>query len=617
MISKMNKLDFLVYHKDYNDFLEQLRSLGVIHISTKQQGTPDKDLQADLQELQNLKSLLHEIELIGEKDLPADASVADSYSDIVKKLQTLDETKQALVKQKAEVLKDITAFEGWGDFDPQLIDKLKEEGWNIAFYTCPDKQFADTFATNPHIIEISKSKGRTYFISCTKEQLTLEAETVHLPHTRLSVLECEASELGNKIQTIEEETVRYKKQQYGALKKHSTHLQERVELQQVRLSGEKLAENSVLLLEGWIPAEHKEEVTRFLENAQCYYEIRMATREDNAPIRLRNNAFTRMYEGITKMYGMPDYGEFDPTPIVAPFFTLFFAFCVGDAGYGLALILLGFYLKRKVKPDMKGMMNLIITLGIATTVLGAIFGTFFGANLLDWDLPDGIKQYIFAGKVEFGGTEYDKSMVLALIIGVIHILVAMTIKAIVATVRYGFTSAISDWSWLLLLVGFIAVGGLSSIEAITPVMSKWAFIVIGSVAGLGIFILNDIRGNILLNIGSGLWGTYNIATGLLGDILSYIRLFALGLSGAMLGGVFNQMAFMINVQIDSVPILGDILTWIFCGLVLVAGHTLNIAMSCLSAFVHPIRLTFVEYFKNVGYGGKGEIYKPFSKIENK
>ena len=106
-----------------------------------------------------------------------------------------------------------------------------------------------------------------------------------------------------------------------------------------------------------------------------------------------------------------------------------------------------------------------------------------------------------------------------------------------------------------------------------------------------------------------------MATGLVGDVLSYIRLYALGLAGAMLGMVFNQLAFMIDIQIPGVPVVGDVLTWIFCGLILVFGHALNIAMSCLSGFVHPLRLTFVEYFKNSGYNGKGGAYKPFASIE--
>ena len=225
-------------------------------------------------------------------------------------------------------------------------------------------------------------------------------------------------------------------------------------------------------------------------------------------------------------------------------------------------------------------------------------------SLVDVNLPESVKQFMVVGKI--GETSYDKQMLLALLIGVVHICIAMTVKAVSETVRFGFKESLSSWGWLLLVVGFICTGGLSFFQIISEEVSTWAFIAIGSVSAIGIYLLNNLRRNVFVNIGAGLWDTYNMATGLMGDVLSYIRLYALGLAGGMLGGVFNQLAFMVN---DAA---GPALGWLFCGLILVFGHTLNIAMSCLSAFVHPLRLTFVEYFKNSGYDGKGEEYAPFA-----
>ena len=123
---------------------------------------------------------------------------------------------------------------------------------------------------------------------------------------------------------------------------------------------------------------------------------------------------------------------------------------------------------------------------------------------------------------------------------------------------------------------------------------------------LAIFIFNTPGRNPLVNIGSGLWDTYNMVTGLLGDVLSYIRLYALGLAGGMLGNAFNIMGTMIL----DIPI--PALNWVFCIVILIFGHVLNLAMSCLGAFVHPLRLTFVEYFKNSGYEGTGKFYSPLT-----
>lgn len=257
-------------------------------------------------------------------------------------------------------------------------------------------------------------------------------------------------------------------------------------------------------------------------------------------------------------------------------------------------------------------MNLVMTLGVFTTVLGAIFGTFFGISLLDTNLPQGLKDFIFAGQVEVMGATYDKLMILSLAIGVVHISIAMTVKAINVTLFNGWKEAISAWGWWLVVVGGVIVGTLSLLSVIPAEVSKWAYIVVAGVGAVGIYLLNNLGRNVFANIGAGIWDTYNMASGLMGDILSYIRLFALGLAGGMLGSTFNSLAMMV---VEGQEGVGAVIGWIGFGLIIIFGHTLNIAMSCLSAFVHPLRLTFVEYFKNAGYEGKGVEYKPF-KIDS-
>jgi V/A-type H+-transporting ATPase subunit I len=254
------------------------------------------------------------------------------------------------------------------------------------------------------------------------------------------------------------------------------------------------------------------------------------------------------------------------------------------------------------------MMNLVITLGIFTTIIGALLGTFFGISLIQSDLPQNLKNFIIAGNVELFGSTYDKQMILALGIGVVHISIAMTVKAINSTVFNGFKESLSAWGWWLVVVGGAIIGTLTFLSVIPSEISTWAFIIVGGLGAIGIYLLNNLRRNVFMNIGAGLWDTYNMASGLMGDILSYIRLFALCLAGGMLGQTFNNLAYMV---VDGQTGIGAVLGWIGFGLIIIFGHTLNIAMCCLSAFVHPLRLTFVEYFKNAGYEGKGVEYKPF------
>ena len=198
-------------------------------------------------------------------------------------------------------------------------------------------------------------------------------------------------------------------------------------------------------------------------------------------------------------------------------------------------------------------------------------------------------------------------MVLAVAIGVLHICLAMIIKTINFTKRFGFKKTVATWGWTTLIVGGLVVVSLGMTEVLSAEAFKWTIIALAVVSGLAIYVFNTPGRNPLLNIGSGLWDTYNMVTGLLGDVLSYIRLYALGLAGGMLGNAFNIMGTMIL----DIPVPG--VNWVFCIIILIFGHVLNLAMSCLGAFVHPLRLTFVEYFKNSGYEGSGAKYNPLTK----
>lgn len=607
MITKMKKLTFLVYHKEYEQFLQQIRELGAVHIVEKQLGEMDDKLQYFMQKRSLYKSVLQNMFLLADKAPEEKVHASLATDDLMKQYENLQAKIQDLLQQLPQISKEMAQLDMWGDFDWNSITRLEEAGLFVRFYSCSEKEFDEAWVNEHNAMVINERGGQLYFITVTSQEVELDREPLHLPDESLSQLKGKLVKTEDKLAQAREELKSFCKTYYRTMEAGSIQLEGDIELLKVKRNSEEMADGVVVLLEGWIPEDKESEVVSLLESSGVYYEMRNATREDNAPIKLKNNAYTRMYEVLTQMYGMPDYAEFDPTPILAPFFSLFFAFCMGDAGYGLALIALGFILKKKLSKSLRGMMNLVITLGIFTTVFGMILGTFFGVSLVELNLPSELKEFLIVGKI--GDTSYDKQMLLALIIGVVHISIAMLVKAIGQTVRFGFKESLSAWGWLLLVVGFITTGSLSFFKVISEDVSTWAFILIGGIASIGIYLLNNIHRNVFVNIGAGVWDTYNMATGLMGDVLSYIRLYALGLAGGMLGGVFNQLAFMVN---DAA---GPAIGWLFCGLILVFGHTLNIAMSCLSAFVHPLRLTFVEYFKNSGYEGKGEAYKPFATVK--
>lgn len=339
------------------------------------------------------------------------------------------------------------------------------------------------------------------------------------------------------------------------------------------------------------------------DKMDIFYMTEAATEEDNPPIKLKNNKFASMFEVLTGMYGMPAYREYDPTAVLAPFFLLFFALCLGDAGYGLVLVGVGAFLKKKVK-SMAKLAPLVMTLGVGTFFIGIFMHTFFGFDMLTMNfIPDWMKKCMLNGDV----AGFPAAMVLAIGIGIFNTCVAMVMKAMCFTHRFGLKNTLGTWGWTLLVVGGVILGGITLLGLLQSEIAKWIFIVLAIISGLGIYIFNDPKRNPLVNIGAGLWDTYNMATGLLGDTLSFIRLYALGLAGGMLGSTFNMLGGMI---MDACPVPG--LNWLLFAVIFIIGHVLNIALSCLGAFVHPLRLTFVEFFKNSGYEGSGKAYNPMT-----
>ena len=246
------------------------------------------------------------------------------------------------------------------------------------------------------------------------------------------------------------------------------------------------------------------------------------------------------------------------------------------------------------------MAPLVVTLGAATVVIGFLLHNFFSIDISQWPLFAPIKGVFLPAQIAGN----DATMILALAVGVLHICLAMVVKAVHSVRVKGWAASLGTLGWTLLIVGGVAVAAVSLAGVLNATLTKWIVIVLGVVSALGIFVFNDPKRNKLANVGMGLWDTYNMITGLMGDVLSYLRLYALGLAGSMLGMAFNDMGKMVLGD-GSHPVL-----WVFFILLVLVGHALNIAMCALGAFVHPLRLNFLEFFKNAGYEGGGRKFNP-------
>ncbi len=584
MITQMKKYTFLVFHRDYEPFLEQLRELGVVHITQKAAGLieDDEQLQAALQHEDEIRRLL--------KQGAPDQLIAERNEVNERIVAAQEAAKQAAV---------------WGDFDAKRIAELQEAGYTLHFYECASKSFEEGWG-----IKVNELGGKTYFVALEAlEDLT----ELPVPEKSEAAWLQEVEHLKALLAAANARIEAWQMANKERLEKELVEARQQIDWQRVTLSTDKVAEGALCLFEGFCPIDKEAELNAMLAEAQVYYEETDPEKEDATPIKLRNNWFTKLFEPLTGMYGWPNYNEFDPTPILAPFYLLFFSLCVGDCGYGLALILVGWLIaKEKLRIEMfEGLGPIIAVLGVGCTIVGYLSGTFFGIDIYQaewipaWAKAPMFKAWLGDGTGNWMG--YDIMMVLALFIGVFHICLAMTVKAICYTKQNGFHATASTWGWLLLIVGSIATAILASTSVLGPQTTQVILIVIAAISALGIFIFNTPGRNPLINVGAGLWDTYQMATGILGDVLSYLRLYALGMAGAMLGAAFNELGITV---LGENPNVG---TAIGFALIVAFGHVLNLLMACLGAFVHPLRLTFVEYFKNVGYEGSGKKYNPFKK----
>ena len=612
MITKMTKYSFVLLTGEKEGFLEQLQELGVVDISRSVKPI-DSDSSVMFHKAERARKTLEFLESIDySKDTDAEAIAKATVNIDGDPVDFIEECRAKLTELHAALAhaeKQLQATLPWGEYDKKALDGLKDLGYAIRYYAVDAKKFDESWGELYPLQVVENNGKKVWFVAVAPK-----GEAYSFPVQEVAAPEITSAEAASDIARIKTEITDCKagllnaKDYIPAIKE--TCNSDLVELDRylAKEAGEGAAEDMITVFTGFAPVENDAELVEAFDKMGVLYIKEDAAQEDNPPIKLRNNWFTRQFECFTEMYGMPVYSEFDPTPILAPFYLLFFAMCLGDAGYGIVLLIFGLMLNKGwLKVGMfDGLGNIIALLGAGTMVVGTVLGTFFGIGMHDasW-VPEWMKSLMIVGDVDVPGVGVlNIQMLLAMGIGIFHICVAMTVKAVCYTKRFGWKENIATWGWLILIVGGVLTGLLALGKLLSPEAIKWALIIIGAVSALAIYIFNTPGRNPLVNVGAGLWDTYNMATGILGDVLSYLRLFALGLAGGMLGQAFNNLA--LSVKGDAV------MTWVPFVLILIVGHVINILLSSLGAFVHPMRLTFMEYFKNAGYEGKGSSYNPLT-----
>ncbi len=383
------------------------------------------------------------------------------------------------------------------------------------------------------------------------------------------------------------------------------HLQALLERRKVQA---KFARTSqTFFIDGWIRRSHlpllKERLEgKFKEVALFELEARPG---EVAPSDYRNVRTVRPFELITSLYGTPSHFEVDPTPVVVPFFLIFFAMCLTDAGYGIVLSILSLLGLKwlRIGPNMRELLKILFAGGLITTLAGALTGGYFG--IVFEELPPALSFLgIIRSKIMLIDPLKDpiQFWIIGLILGYIQLNVGVMIKLYWNLKNRRLLDALVDQvSWLMLINSLLLIG-LSK----AGVTAQWlgSLAVVTAVVGATLIVLFYQREtkNPLARFFWGIYGLYGI-TGYLSDVLSYSRLFALGMATAVIAMMVNIVAGMVS----HIPLVGVVLMLV----VLVVGHLFNIAINVLSGFIHTLRLQFMEFFTKF-YEGNGRPLKPFA-----
>ena len=368
-------------------------------------------------------------------------------------------------------------------------------------------------------------------------------------------------------------------------------------LEKLKMKNQFICTENTFILNGWIPAEAVKRLKDKLSSYECYYELSDPEEGEEVPVMLSNTKFASPFESIIAMYSYPKYGTFDPTFIMGIFYAVIFGLIMQDVGYGL-LLAVGCPLLIKLmrpKESTKKMLKAFTLCGISTIICGVLFGGYFS------DFPHQIAVNFFGASSDtlsdmallFNPIENNMGfLILTLAVGVVHMVTGMLIKAYMLIKEGDVFSAVFDvGSWLVLFAG---IGCM----AVFPPIGKW-------IAVIGALMLVFTQGrdskSIIGKFFKGLYSLYNIIN-YLSDLLSYSRIFALGLSGAIIGQVMNILGTLAGRNVVGFIVL--IIIFVF-------GHVLNLALSIISSFVHTARLQYIEFFGKFYIDG-GRPFKPAS-----
>ena len=634
----MKKVELVIPTADAEKMLIRLQKKGLMHVVMNEMAE-NEDLRHATARLVVLNRCLHDLKAV-KKSAPAmqdsgEATDPDS-PDVMELCETVASKNGDMSLLEAEVAafqRELIRLRPWGDFQPSRVEQLAREGVHISLHQLSRRLYklaeSEGFRGR-HVELVSETSSLVRFVEIRLESDYPESACSGNPEGEGATIPSPLfdyenlplhgpGELNLLVQKAERRIGEIREELFSLVRwlplveKEIAETETRCEFFRGNLSLDDLADGHLKLLTGYVPLKQLSRLEDWLGTEALVPVISTPQVDDEVPVKLRNPWPARLFEPVTSIFGLPDYAEIDPTPFFAPFFALFFGLCLADVGYGIMVTLAAIAgLGLMQKGPRRSLSVLVLIFGLFTIAGGVMFNNFFGVRIDQIpNLPPGLASLLLF-------RDMNSAMHFAIMLGVVQVLAGLLMRTANSWFAEGIGGAAGSLANFLLLLGGViwVVNGMGADFMVGPMpVGQWVAAITGGsglqglfIMALAVFILlffSNMKMSLWLRPFAGLWDLYGIVTGVPGDIISYIRIFALALAGGLLGGAINLIAVMIRGDSPG------LLAWFFTILVLILGHAVNFILAALGAFVHPLRLTFVEFYKAVGFKGGGKSYRVY------
>ncbi len=594
-IVKMKRIGFVGPLDAREPLLDTLQHAALLDpVALTEVEEPPSELVARRLSLQRVTVALKARRQELKKEAPAlnERAEISTAEDVLRRAEGLLSKKTELENRLSILAKEREQIAPWGEFDPADLPFLGAKDVHLGLFVVPpgEGDLVDRSKLDwAQDVELVGARGKETGLVALRigAPLELDLEPAPLPTRSLSAIDAEIAEATREIEAGQQALGQLSAEMPSVLR-YGKHLEDQLRYADVKSGAG--GDGELFALSGWCPAEDLDELKATLTDIPVAVLEEDPEEGEEVPIKLRNPFFVRNFQPLLKAFNLPNYDEYDPTLFIAPFMGIFFGFCLGDFGYGLILTIIGAASLAKFKPEgeIKLAVQWLVILGVCTMVVGALIGNVFGIpvyskigaldeNMLLFRLNSDPKLFFYT----------------ALGFGVLQLTIGMLIKLVRQIQLQRWQNVVGQLGWLSVFPA-IAIW----VKMGTP----WAFV--GCLVVILLFA--SPSPSMVRRLGGGAWALYNI-TGLVGDVMSYARIFGLGLSSGIIAMVVNTIAMAI---VDGIPIVG----WPIAILVLLGGHTFNFVMAMIGSVVHPARLQFLEFFGKFFEGG-GRAYTPFQKLE--